>query len=64
MFSRLHLVLFAIPALLVAGCASTPEGSAPDDGLLASTSLLERNRPETGEVVEVSARAFPRWPPA
>ncbi len=54
MLSRLHLVLFAIPALLVAGCASTPDSSAPDDGLLASTSLLERNRPETGEVVEVA----------
>jgi len=48
LFSRLRVGLLAI-AVVLAGCAS-----APDDGLLASTAVVNRMSPERGDVVQVA----------
>src|SRR5207253_2484581 len=53
LFPRFAIALLTMPAMLVAGCASTPDNASADDDLLASTPLLKRNQPETGTVVEV-----------
>src|SRR5258706_13911533 len=47
--------VLALGVMLVAGCASAPEqeDAAPDDGLLASTAIVQRMKPEAGERVEV-----------
>lgn len=60
-------------AALAAGCASTPEDDAPpqDDGLLASTAIVNRLAVEDGEVIPVGrfsrmptgASAAPGWEP-
>ena len=52
--SRFVIALFAVPVVLVTGCATAPDSATPDDDLLASTSLLKRNQPETAGVVEVA----------
>src|SRR5258705_8198128 len=54
MLLRPQFAFLAAGALLVAGCAGTPEGDAPDDDLLASTAIVKRMKPEDGERVEVA----------
>src|SRR5258706_15346818 len=54
MLLRPQFAFLAAGALLVAGCAGTPEGDAPDDDLLASTAIVKRMKPENGERVEVA----------
>jgi hypothetical protein len=54
MLLRPQLAFLAAGALLVAGCAGSPDGDAPDDDLLASTAIVKRMKPEDGERVEVA----------
>jgi hypothetical protein len=54
MLPRLQICFLAIPALLIASCAGTPDSAAPDDELLASTAIVQRLKPEDGERIEVA----------
>ena len=53
LYRRPFLSFLAIPVLLAAGCASAPDSDAPDDNLLASTAVVNRMSPASGDVVEV-----------
>jgi Protein of unknown function (DUF3047) len=69
LFARLQILFLVVPVMLAAGCASTPEGNAgaaQDDGLLASTAIVNRLKPEAGELVEVGrfSRLSPGGPVA
>jgi hypothetical protein len=65
----LRIAFLAIPVLLAAGCAGTPDraepdGAAPDDELLASTAIVSRMAPADGDIVEVArfSRLHPGGP--
>jgi Protein of unknown function (DUF3047) len=52
-FLRRYFPLAAAAAILSAGCATTSEDGVQDDGLLASTTVVRRMQPASGNLLQV-----------